>query len=218
MSDEPVGIGPEDLIDALAREQAAPSTAVTPKADEKAECPQCHKILGNGAGLASHMRSHQRGTVPPSDAKGARTSSSSPASFAEAQAWIKSNVNPALLSGAAMLGIPRQVLAQDRMLGGGLTSWPGELLPVGSIVALDDTEVMVYAAAYTYGKDTWLSEWIETYGRKALPIVLAGAVVVVTFQHVARVAALKSQLEAMMRQAQEAAMGQTMAPPDAAAA
>ena len=222
MSDDET-LGPAELLktmaeqvertEARAEEQTAEQTA---QGERSFACPRCSFVGKSARGLALHARVH---TLPSTDFAPSRDGPKT--SLGEAEAWIKRNVNPQLLQGAAFLGVPRQILAQgylDMTPAGPVEVWPGELTPIGQQIVFDDMAVRVYAAAYVYGQDTWLAEYLEKWGKKLLPVGLCVAVAAVTVMHVQKVMAVKAMLEARVKEMQAAAEAQAKAQAAAATA
>ncbi len=215
---------PEELAGAAVMERLAQG----PPDRTTCTVPGCGFEAKTLAGLAAHGRAHASGgkaapgpSVPPSDAKGAPGGRPAPARRAgpsemdRAKAWIEQNVQPNLLQAAAAFGIPKPILAEPKLdAETGMVVWPGQVSEIGRLVQFDEMAVTVYAAAYVYGRDTWLAEYLQTYGKQALPLALAVACAWVTFMHVGKIVTIQRQsgpLVAQMAEAQAQAAQQAQA-------
>ena len=215
---QPPTFAPEPSPEELAGAAVMARLAEGPPDRTTCTVPGCGFEAKTLAGLAAHGRAHASGgkaasgpSVPPSDAKGAQGGRAAPArrpgpsEMDLAKAWIETNVQPNLLQAAAALGIPKPILAAPKLdTETGLTVWPGPVSELGRLVQLDEMAVTVYAAAYVYGRDTWLAEYLQTYGQKALPVALAIACAWVTFMHIGKIVTIQRQIGPLVAQMAEA--------------
>lgn len=117
--------------------------------------------------------------------------------------FINQTINPAILRFAPMTGFPAPYLATV-VIEDGVEVWPGQTLPMGKMIQFDEMETQVYAWAYVYSQDTWVAEWFEKFGKKALPLLLGVAVAGVTFTHMAKFFAIRKQAMEMFAAAMHA--------------
>lgn len=120
----------------------------------------------------------------------------------KAAAWITANLNPLLLQGAMMIGVPPFAVCEMSGNFPAVQVHPDRPTQIGRLLTLDPIEAQVFGFAYAYSADSWWADKLKDLLPKVAPPLAAVAVAAVTYRYAQRVKMVLGSAEMQAMQAQ----------------